>query len=158
MIVLVLSGCLHTDDDSISPDSKLKDISTAITDNKQLWQSSNISSYTYTYSSTISDCPTGNPLLPVVITVVNGVVDSVNLPNSGIYQHTPEVYPAIEQLFTDMEEAVEEKPEVFGRSAMTGGDDMPLFDAQYGYPVQYYVDANKNRDCDAFTLSVTDFK
>lgn len=150
-VVFFISGC-----ENENIDTHLTEIEKLINENKTKWDSVNISTYMFTYSSTPSDCGVVSPLPPVVISVVNNETSSVFIPAFGAYESSISNYLTLDEIFERMLQEIIENPISFSKSS-NEQNQLPEFNPQYGYPVRYYVDKT-SADCDAYFVNVTEFQ
>ncbi len=135
-----LQGCNGSSDDNENPDTF-----SLIQEHEKTWLASGVTSYTFIYSSSASDCPTADPFPPVEITVINGSISSVYVPEFGEFQALENTnYPTIDQIFENMLEST---------STIKG---VPIFDENFGYPVSYTTDSS-SAECDGNSVVVSSF-
>ena len=149
--VLFLYGCENEDNET-----HLIELIELVNENKAKWISANISTYTYTYSRYLSDCGIASPLPPAVVSVVNNKVSSVYIPAIGVYESSIDGYLTVQDIFEHMLQEIDEKPLVFSIS-VNEQNQLPEFNAQYGYPINYYVDLT-SAECDAHSVSIRELQ
>jgi len=116
-----------------------------IQSNKNIWVSSGVSDYTFTYFSSMTDCPTADPYVPVEITVEDGSISSIYVPDFEIFKDIESThYSTIEQIFENMIES----------SSSIQGE--PIFDAAFGYPILYETDLS-SAECDGQSVQISSF-
>ena len=156
-VLVLLTAC---GSDSDKPHNSRSAVLSEINTNKELWEASNIQSYTYTYSPTPpGDCP-GVSLIPThIITVENGEVVSVmGTSGESIDEQywDPFLYPTIDEIFLELLEKAETDYAEFSKSRYQL-DDLPSFDETFGYPVEYYYDETTST-CDSKGRLISDFQ
>lgn len=133
-------GC---DDDS--SEKELQSTINLIKTNKSTWLASGVDSYTFTYFSSMSDCALANPFPPVEITVVNGSILSIYVPEFDQFQDVEKTHHlTISQMFENM---LENAGDIKG---------VPSFDDNFGYPKSYNTDLS-DAECDGNSVVVSSF-
>jgi|TARA_R110002111_G_scaffold110319_3_gene169721 hypothetical protein len=140
-----LFGC--SDDSAIVANQAAhsEDVVKLIEANKLVWTSSNIQTYTFTYYSPPTDCPNVDPYPPVEITVEEGTISRLFVPDLDVLLDIEDSrYPTINGIFIKMDE----------KSFNIKG--VPTFDTTFGYPVKYGVDLS-DAECDGYSVNVSSF-
>ncbi len=140
LCLFMIQGC---DDDS--SEKELQTTINLIKKNRSIWLASGIESYTFTYFSSMNDCPSANPFPPVEITVVNGSILSIYVLEFDQFQDVENThYSTIRQMFENMLENV--------------GDikGTPSFYGSFGYPKSYNTDLS-DAECDGNSVVVSSF-
>ncbi|MCU4675964.1 DUF6174 domain-containing protein [Catenovulum sp. 2E275] len=134
-IVFMLFGC--------DENSDTHELVNLIQDNENTWQSSGINSYTYVYSDIPTDCPNVDPYPPVEITVEEGVITTLYVPELDTFLEAENhSYPTINMIFENM---------------MNSANDIkgiPTFDDTFGYPTSYEVDLTSSQ-CDGQVIMLS---
>ncbi|WP_440874298.1 DUF6174 domain-containing protein [Thalassotalea sp. PLHSN55] len=140
LCLLGLEGC-----DNSSDENQNQNVNSLIQENENVWLDSGVKSYTFTYVSSPSDCPTADPFPPVEITVINGNISSIYVPEFGEFLEIENTtYPTIDEIFEHMLESAD---------TIKG---MPVFDDNFGYPISYSSDLS-SAECDARSVLVSSF-
>lgn len=127
LLLSTLAGCEIGDDDSFQ-NNKLNEART-------LWNGKDVDSYSYVLELQCF-CAPASELRPVVVTVQNGVVQSVLYDSENPAQRTPAPasvfgpYDTVEELFAFVEDAIERDADLL----QVG------YDAEYGFPNVVNVD------------------
>ncbi|MFV1872974.1 MAG: DUF6174 domain-containing protein [Oleiphilus sp.] len=154
-LFVFIIGCSNSQN-SNEYETNLVEIQKNIESNKALWLSANLADYMFTYSAINDDCPSIDVFPPVIITVETGEVASVYVPAFNEYAPNIDSWPTITELFNLMLSNVESKPLNFSLSPFEINE-LPEFNAVYGYPINFYINQTKN-ECDAVEYSVTGFQ
>jgi hypothetical protein len=113
--------------------------------NQEKWKSSNITTYTFTYYSAPTDCPTADPFPPVEITVENNTVTNLYVPELGInLDIITSSYLTINEIYEVMIDSID----------VIEGE--PSFDEYFGYPINYETDVS-GAECDGFSITLSSF-
>jgi hypothetical protein len=127
-----------------------------IESNLEKWHTVGIQNYSFYYSLEPADCPTVDPAPAVVITVEQGEVVSVYVPDSGHYLDSISGYETIDEVFQSMLQKANCDFRYFSKGREALGE-YPQFDPTYGYPVSYYYDKSRN-SCDGESMLIRDFQ
>lgn len=117
------------------------------------WKSASLESYLFTYRYEGNPCSGIAPLLTV--TVAEGCVTSVYSETSGV-NIDPGQGATIDDFFQAIVDKLENSPAVFGRN-WNMQDQPPIFDEQYGFPVQYFI-SQTTAECDGGGATITGFQ
>ncbi|MGJ8680742.1 DUF6174 domain-containing protein [Paraglaciecola sp.] len=129
----------------ISQDDSTAVLVNLIKTNQGKWEASNITTYTFTYYSAPTDCPTADPFPPAEITVENNTVTNLYVPELGInLDISANSYPTINEIYNDIFNSIEDIKEV------------PLFDEYFGYPINYKTDVSAE-PCDGNSITLSSF-
>ena len=140
LCLFLLQGCGDE-----STDNESKDTINLIQKNENIWLTSGIKSYTFTYFSSPNDCPTADPYPPVEITVINGSIDSIYVVEFDEFQEVENThYLTVDQIFESMLE---------NGNSIQG---VPSFDETWGYPVSYSIDLS-SAECDGISVNISSF-
>ncbi len=150
-LCFILISC---DDNNKNHSTNIEELRSTILENQDKWKSSSLSDYSFTYQSSLSDCPTADELPAVDINVEDGLVASV------FYSGTSEIADidnatTIDDVFSHLFLLVESKSIQF--TASKGSEELPSFNENLGYPISFYVDKS-DKDCDAIYVRVSNLK
>lgn len=127
-----------------------------INQNIEKWNESEISTYSFKYFSSRSDCPNARPFPEVVISVEEGQVQSVYVEDFGAFEVETSGWPTIPELLESMLKNSQTRYLLFAKSR-TEPTELPVFDDLYGYPVTYYFDKSDS-SCDAHNMIISEFQ
>lgn len=127
LMLAALAGCGLNDDDSFQRDK--------LTAARARWESKNVNSYSYILELQCF-CAPSTDLRPVLVTVENGTVASLQYYHQNPAQRTPASstifgpYDTVEELFELVDDAIEQDADVL----QVG------YDAEYGFPNAVNID------------------
>ncbi len=150
--LLINCGAAPTPTTSGTSKAALADHVALLQKNKALWKDANIRDYEFTYQAT-GGC--SDPMPPVVISVKDGAVSSVYVPDFGTYESIGS-WPTIDGVFDSLTQAAAKSPLVFAIGSSTPNSP-PAFDAKYGFPTKISVDPSDAK-CDDSQFTIRDFK
>ena len=149
--VLFLTGCQSNDNPHNSPGNVLIEIQK----NQNTWDELGLVNYQFSYYNPPGDCPTIDPFPSVVITVSEGKVSSVFVPEFGA-ETEAEGWPTIDDVFEDMIKKTETNYSEYSKNK-SELKALPSFDSNFGHPTEYFYDKS-NKECDAEHLYIDDFQ
>ncbi|TKB45591.1 DUF6174 domain-containing protein [Thalassotalea mangrovi] len=146
-LTLLLTACGSDDE------PEQQSLSELVTENQQLWVAQGLMDYQYSVQIALPDCETADELPPVDIVVEDNQVVGVYIQGSGEPLELEES-PTIDDLFYFMLAILIEQPLQF--SATAEDDNLPVFDANLGYPVSFFIDYSA-ASCDAYQYQILSF-